>query len=96
MKSTATIEFFANYMNSGLMYLIIMDLRIVILGYTIKNPLNVTYKDFNVVWYDDIGTSIIVTMILNIFTPHISNVLLMIYIYFERWRDRCCYIKFLN
>lgn len=91
MKATAIVEFFANYINSGLMYLIIMDLKIFVsvFGFKFQNIINGTYQDFNILWYEDIGSAVTVTMILNIFTPHISNFILMLYVYFERWKDRC-------
>ena len=91
MKATSTIEFLANFFNSGLTYLMIMDINIFgsIFGIKSNNIINGTYKDFNVLWYDDIGSAIVLTMILNVFTPHISNFLLMMFHFFERWRDRC-------
>ena len=96
MKATSIIEFLANFFNSGLTYLMIMDINIFgsIFGFRVTNIINGTYQDFNVLWYDDIGSSIVVTMILNVFTPHISNLLLMLFSLFERWRDRCFFYYF--
>lgn len=90
MKATAIVMFFANYINSGLMYLLIMDLRIFfsVFGLKTHNFINGTYQDFNVLWYDDIGSAITATMTLNIFSPHISNLLLVLYVHFRRWSDR--------
>jgi len=97
MKATSIIEFFANYINSGFMYMMIMDVNIFwsIFGLHLKNIINGTYQDFNVLWYDDIGAAIALTMILNVFTPHISNCLLAIFHLFARWRDRCFLFSYL-
>jgi hypothetical protein len=91
MRATAKTEFLANYINSGLIHLIIMDSRIVVgfFSFQMNNYINGTYEDFNVLWYNKIGSAICVTMFLNIFTPHLSNILMLMYIKFARWKDRC-------
>lgn len=91
MKATAIIEFFTNFINSGCMYLMMMDVRIFVsvFGLESSNFINGTYQDFNVLWYGDIGAAITLTMFLNVFMPHVSNILLMVYRLCIRWRDRC-------
>lgn len=91
MKATAMIEFLAHYINSGLM-LVIFDMKIFVALFNLDwNYLiiNGTHEDFNMLWYNNIGAAITLTMIFNIFTPHLSAFLLMFYAFFRRWRDRC-------
>lgn len=51
--------------------------------------MNGYYLDFNVLWYNNIGSAVCWTMFLNIFTPHLSNLFMMLYIKGAQWRDRC-------
>lgn len=49
------------------------------------------YKDFNPSWYNTVGTTIILTMFINIFTPHLSALMFWLYYYFLRCCDTGCY-----
>lgn len=72
-----------------------MDARIItgLFSFQMSNYINGTFEDFNVLWYNKVGSAICVTMCLNIISPHISNILMLIYIKFARWRDRCIQLK---
>lgn len=48
------------------------------------------YNDFEPDWYSDVGTTIIFSMILNIVTPHVANILFYYYHRCQKLFDRCC------
>ena len=50
--------------------------------------LNGEYDDFTTEWYKQIGVSIILTMLIGIFSPHLANSLYWIRGACKRWRDR--------
>lgn len=46
------------------------------------------YDDFTVQWYRIVGTTIIITMMANIFVPFLAEILLGFPGVLKRWRDR--------
>jgi hypothetical protein len=52
--------------------------------------LNGQYSDFTIAWYDDVGKSLIGTMILYLFGVHGLKVAMLVYTKFRRWHDTHC------
>lgn len=50
--------------------------------------LNGEYSDFSVQWYRNIGTSICITLVVNIFSPYILSLLKFVMQNFQRCKDR--------
>lgn len=46
------------------------------------------YVDFNVPWYRNVGTTIMLTMLINIVMPHLAEKMVYLFTVFKRWRDR--------
>jgi len=49
-----------------------------------------TYNDFGEEWYENIGVPIILTMIINMISPHISTVAQWLMKRYKQWADRSC------
>jgi len=52
--------------------------------------LNGNYKDFSLNWYQNVGSSLCITMAINIITPHLSILLEPFKACISRCRDRGC------
>jgi len=50
--------------------------------------LNGDYKDFTCDWYVIIGKTLCLTLMMNIFTPHISKLAIPVLRLLSRWKDR--------
>ena len=48
------------------------------------------FPDFNVPWYRTVGSTIILTMLINVIMPHITENIFYLNILFNRCRDRGC------
>ena len=48
------------------------------------------HRDFNPEWYDSVGVSITVTMMINIVAPHVAPILKHFVFTFRRCHDRGC------
>ena len=46
------------------------------------------FMDFNVPWYKNVGSTIMLTMMINIIMPHIAEHIFYLKTLFNRWRDR--------
>lgn len=46
------------------------------------------YTDFNIPWYRNVGSTIMLTMIINIVSPYFVELLFHFRNLFNRWRDR--------
>lgn len=51
---------------------------------------NGSYKDFNSEWFSQIGKTLTLTLLINIFTPHISKITMPFLKLFKRCSDRNC------
>lgn len=51
---------------------------------------NGTYEEFTIAWYRNIGTTISLTMLVNIVSPHIANGIYLTVLGVKRCRDRGC------
>lgn len=51
-------------------------------------PLGGRFADFNVPWYRSVGSTIMLTMLLNVIVPHIAENIFYLIALFKRWRDR--------
>lgn len=51
---------------------------------------NGTFKDFNSEWFAQIGKTLTLTCLINIFTPHISKLTMPFLKIFKRLKDRSC------
>lgn len=87
--STTFILFVMTYINTAvILFMVNMNLDI---GLPENFPiLRGDYDDFTVDWYKNIGSSIIMTMIIGIFSPHISNSIWWILMVVKRMWDRKC------
>lgn len=78
------------YMNIALVVLIV-NMKLVngkFLGFL---PLfNGEYIDFNSGWYENVGKTICLTMVMNIFSPHISKLIMPLIAVLKRFLDRGC------
>jgi len=54
---------------------------------------NGTYPEFNSAWFANIGKTLCLTLLINIFSPHASKLLLPLIKVFKRWTDRGCQKK---
>jgi len=83
-----------------------MIILIVNLDFTVKSPDNVNgllfgflpvfngnYPEFNSAWFANIGKTLCLTLVINIFSPHASKLLLPFVKVFKRWSDRGCQKK---
>ena len=57
-------------------------------GENISFLLNGDYTDFSVQWYRNIGTSICITLVMNIFSPYMLSLLKYVMQNFQRCKDR--------
>jgi hypothetical protein len=46
------------------------------------------FTDFNVPWYRSVGSTIMLTMLLNVIVPHLAEQIFYLIALFKRWRDR--------
>lgn len=46
------------------------------------------FADFNVQWYRRVGSTIMLTMLLNVIIPHLAERIFDLVALFKRWRDR--------
>jgi len=46
------------------------------------------FPDFNVPWYRTVGSTIMLTMLINIIIPHITDNIFYLKTLFCRWKDR--------
>ena len=51
---------------------------------------NGSFKDFDSAWFSQIGKTLSLTMLINIFTPHISKLTMPFLKVFKRLKDRGC------
>ena len=49
---------------------------------------NGEYTDFSVTWYSNVGKTLCMTLMINIFSPHASKLSLPFLKFFFRWADR--------
>jgi len=71
--SLALRLFYASFINTGLLVVVINIAWPFVVAYSeFKTG---KYNDFTVAWYDNVGTSLLVTMLINIFSAHIYYVL---------------------
>ena len=50
--------------------------------------LNGKYSDFSVSWYNDVGVSLLLTMLINAVSPHVGIFITYIWLEMKRWADR--------
>ena len=83
--------FYSQFINTAVV-LILVNLRVkdIIEKYPNFFILAGNYEDFDSGWYSAVGTTIIFTMFINIFTPHISSYLFSIYYKCLRCCDSGC------
>lgn len=83
------------FMNIALVVLIVnMNLSIGFLSFL---PIfNGEYLDFNSGWYENVGKTICLTMVINIFSPHISKLALPLIQLLKRCLDRGCSLSLLS
>jgi len=82
--------FLVQFINTGIIILLVnADLQIEFLPNNFP-ILKGDYADFTIEWYRVVGTTIVLTMILNVFSPHFSNFCWMIFRGCKRCRDRGC------
>ena len=85
--STTLVLFVVTFINTAIILLIVninLDL-----GLPDYFPIFAgDYDEFTVEWYRTIGSSIVVTMIIGIFSPHINNSISWILNALKRWFDR--------
>ncbi|GLD95046.1 hypothetical protein PINS_up003671 [Pythium insidiosum] len=92
--SRVTKVFLAQFFNTALL-LIIINAN---LDYFFDSPesisldsfpiLNGKYSDFSPSWYMDVGVSLILTMIINTFSPHVYVVFNYVFVEAQRFADR--------
>jgi len=46
------------------------------------------YQDFTVDWYKKVGTTLCVTLVINILSPYGASILIYFIAIVKRWRDR--------
>jgi hypothetical protein len=57
---------------------------------------NGKYPDFNSDWYGNVGKTLCLTMLINIFSPHASKLLLPLINLLSRCLDRSCKLNILD
>jgi hypothetical protein len=87
LRARALYLFVLQFINTGLLVLL---LNAQISSPTFSLLRSGENPDFNVSWYTSVGTSIILTMLLNLFIPHIMPLALTLYSSLKRCCDRDC------
>jgi hypothetical protein len=85
LVSSTTKMFLAQFLNTAVILLVINGG----ISWITYSKIEV-YEDFSVEWYRDVGATLIMTMILNVFTPHISNAMWQALYGSKRCCDRSC------
>jgi hypothetical protein len=47
-----------------------------------------SYADFNIPWYRNVGSTLMLTMLINVVAPHITEKIFYMKTLYSRWRDR--------
>ncbi len=86
---SSTFKMFAlQFINTGIVILVVnANIGLNMKGFPI---LGGEYQEFSVDWYRSIGTTLGLTMLLNVFSPHLSNIMMQIIPSIKRCMDRGC------
>lgn len=80
--------FIVSFANTGIIiFLVNAQLGIKINGFPVFAG---QYEEFTVEWYRIVGSTIVFTMMINIFTPHLSNAMFLTLMSLKRCLDRRC------
>lgn len=80
--------FFVQFTNAGLLIILMNGYIRDFNSDSSISFLNGKYNNFTIDWYDNVGKSLIGTMILYMFGIHSLNILLYLYQLFKRWQDK--------
>lgn len=85
LVSATTKMFLAQFINTAIILLVING-GISWITYSAED----VYEDFSVEWYRDVGATLIMTMLMNVFTPHVANAMWQVIYGTKRCCDRSC------
>lgn len=85
LVSATTKMFIVQFLNTAILLLVING-GIAWITYSDSD----VHEDFSVEWYRDVGATLIMTMLMNVFTPHVANAMWQFIYGVQRCCDRRC------